>query len=169
MILTFRAMDETAARAILAWRYEAPYTLYNPDPADLEADLAGLLDPANGYYSAHDAQGALVAFRCFGPDAQVPGGDYRAGALDTGGGLRPDLTGRGLGGAVLDAGLAFGRATFRPPAFRVTVAAFNARALRTCTRAGFVPVQTFQSPANGREFIVLLRPEEPPPTAAASP
>jgi ribosomal-protein-alanine N-acetyltransferase len=47
----------------------------------------------------------------------VPGGTYGADALDTGGGLRPDLTGRGLGREALEVGLAFGRSRFAPRAF----------------------------------------------------
>jgi ribosomal-protein-alanine N-acetyltransferase len=31
------------------------------------------------------------------PDATQPGGKYNTSALDTGGGLHPDLTGMGLG------------------------------------------------------------------------
>ena len=49
----------------------------------------------------------------FGPDGRVPGWDYDETALDTGGGLRPSLTGQGLGRAVISAGLDFGRAPLR--------------------------------------------------------
>lgn len=66
-----------------------PYALYNHDPARVEDDVRAFLDPANAYYSAVDAAGGLVAFRCFGPDAQVAGGDYSADALDTGGVYAP--------------------------------------------------------------------------------
>ena len=41
----FRLMSEEDARAILQWRYEAPYLVYNPDPENLEEDLRGFLDP----------------------------------------------------------------------------------------------------------------------------
>ena len=67
--------------------------------------------------------GGLAAFRSFGPDGQVPGGTYDDSALDTGGGLQPDLVGQGLGHEAVAAGLAWGRARYAPAAFRVTVAA----------------------------------------------
>ncbi|MDQ2672203.1 MAG: GNAT family N-acetyltransferase, partial [Actinomycetota bacterium] len=72
---------------------------------------------------------------CFGEDAQVASGKrfglYEAEpALDVGLGMRPDLTGRGLGEEFVYAGLRFARETYSPPAFRLTVAAFNRRAIR---------------------------------------
>jgi RimJ/RimL family protein N-acetyltransferase len=162
MHLTFTPMDEAAARQILTWRYEGQYAFYNPNPSRLEESLGDFLDPANAYFGVCDEHGELIAYRCYGPDGQVPGGDYSADALDTGGGMRPDLTGRGLGPGVLEAGLEFGRQLYRPRAFRVTVAAFNTRARRVCERAGFRPVQTFHSPLHDRSFTVLVRDEDAP-------
>lgn len=158
MTLTFLPMDEATARTILAWRYEQPYALYNHDPAGIEDGIRAFTDPANAYYSVVDEDGHLVAYRCFGLDAQVAGGDYSADALDTGGGLRPDLTGRGLGLSGMQAGLDFSQGLYHPRAFRVTVAAFNLRAQRVCERAGFRHAQRFVRPTDGREFVILLRP-----------
>jgi [ribosomal protein S18]-alanine N-acetyltransferase len=160
MHLTFMPMDETRAREIATWSYDGPYSLYNMGGDDVEADVAYFTDPANAYYAVTDEQGTLAAYRCFGEDAQVHGGDYQEDALDTGGGLRPDLTGRGLGLQVIEAGLEFGQQRFAPRAFRVTVAAFNERALRVCERAGFQRVQQFRRLDDGREFVVLLRPAQ---------
>jgi RimJ/RimL family protein N-acetyltransferase len=159
MHLTFTPMDEASARQMLTWRYAGQYAFYNPDPSQLEESLRAFLDPANAYFCVGDEHGELVAYRCYGPDGQVPGGDYGADALDTGGGMRPDLTGRGLGLGVLEAGLEFGRHLYHPCAFRVTVAAFNARACRVCEKAGFRPVQTFHSPLHDSAFTVLVRDE----------
>ena len=101
MILTLKALDATSARAVLTWQYPPPYDIYNADPADIEADLASLLDPTNHYYSVWNEDELLIGFRNFGPDARVPGGNYSLDALDLGGGLRPDLTGHGLGAAFM--------------------------------------------------------------------
>jgi RimJ/RimL family protein N-acetyltransferase len=73
--------------------------------------------------------------------------------------LRPELTGRGLGRAVIAAGLEFGRARFAPPAFRVTVAAFNGHALRTVAALGFNPAGSFVAATTGTAFEVLVREE----------
>jgi RimJ/RimL family protein N-acetyltransferase len=157
MDLTFSPMDEISARAILAWRYDEPYAFYNPNPAELGKDVRTLTDPANLYYASSDEDSALVAYYCFGREAQVMGGDYSADALDIGGGVRPDLTGQGFGSTVIAAGLDFGRDAFTPRAFRVTVASFNRRALRLCEKMGFFPSQKFRREQDGVEFIVLIR------------
>ena len=142
------------AEDLATWSYAAPYDVY---------DLAGaqpddLLDPDIGFHAVL-AGDQLIGFRSFGPDGQVPGWDYDDAALDTGGGLRPSLTGRGLGRAVISAGLAFGRARFAPAAFRVTVASFNLRALRTVESLGFRRVGSFAAARDGRPFEVLVRHE----------
>jgi ribosomal-protein-alanine N-acetyltransferase len=89
----------------------------------------------------------------------VPGGRYDESALDTGGGLRPDLTGQGLGRAAIETGLAFGRERFGPPAFRMTVATFNVRAQRVIAALGFSAAGTFAGVADGRGYGIWLRPE----------
>jgi ribosomal-protein-alanine N-acetyltransferase len=156
---TFRPMDEASARAVLSWHYDEPYTLYNTPPDQIEAGVKALLDPHNAYYTITDEQGHIVAYCCFGPDAQVTGGDYSANQLDVGLGVRPDLTGQGQGLAYVNAVLDFARLTFAPRAFRVTVAEFNKRALRVWEKAGFRAMQTFQRERDSRAFVVLARKE----------
>jgi ribosomal-protein-alanine N-acetyltransferase len=58
---------------------------------------------------------------------------------------------------VIAAGLAFGRLTFSPAAFRVTVASSNARALRRVKPLGFVARGRFAATRDGRPFHVLVR------------
>ncbi len=159
MQLHFQPMSEALAHEIARWRYAPPYALYNLAADSVGADEAirARADPSKGYFAVTDGLGESVAFRCFGMKARVPGGDYTEDALDTGGGLRPDLTGRGLGLSVLQAGLSFGVEQFHPTAFRVTVATFNQRALRVCERAGLRAAQRFHRPSDGLEFAVLLR------------
>lgn len=139
---------------ICTWRYVPPYECYDMTGADPD----WLLQPEAGFHAVL-AGDRLVGFRSFGPDGQVPGWDYDAQALDTGGGLRPQLVGQGLGSSAISAGLAFGRAEFGPQAFRVTVATFNARALRTVEGLGFQRVGRFNAATDGSSFEVLIRPE----------
>ena len=157
MSLSFKPMTNESARSILGWRYGEPYELYNADPANLIDDLAALTDPAYRYFSIHDAGGDLIGFCCFGEDAQVRGGDYAAPALDVGAGMRPDLTGRGEGAALIRAVLDWGRQTFGPTVFRCTVAAFNKRAQKACRKAGFRKSASFRRPNDNQQFVILTR------------
>ncbi|WP_244329384.1 GNAT family N-acetyltransferase [Tolypothrix sp. PCC 7910] len=101
--------------------------------------------------------GELVAFCCFGKEAQVPGGDYRHEALDIGLGVRPDLTGLGRGHMYIADVLNFARSKFNATHFRITIAAFNERAHRAWKKAGFQQEQTFKAQDNKEPFIVLMR------------
>lgn len=148
---TFRPMAARDWREIAGWRYEPPYDCYN-------FDLAPAAAPPAGYYAVFDEPGALVGFFCFGVDARVPGGDYGDDALDVGLGLRPDLTGRGLGLTFVEAGLAFARREFVPARFRLTVATFNRRAIQVYERAGFAPERVFRRRGDGAEFLQMSRP-----------
>jgi len=158
LILTFEKMDRATALEVLRWHYDAPYDLYNLDAYDVEETLDDLLDPENAYYALRDERDELVAFCCFGPDAQVPGGDYTAAALDVGLGVRPDLTGQGSGLDYVLAVLGFATAGYKPAAFRVTVALFNQRARRVWEKAGFAEVQRFRRGSDGRTFVIMMRP-----------
>ena len=149
------AMTPEYAADIATWRYPAPYECY--DVIDVEP--AFFLDPANGFFALEAGSDDLIGFRSFGPDGRVPGGEYDDSALDTGGGLRPSLTGQGLGSQAIQTGLAFGRRQFAPRAFRVTVASFNTRALRVVTSLGFRQVSSFAATTDGRGFQILVREE----------
>jgi len=149
------AMTPGYAADLVTWRYPAPYDCY--DVRDVEP--AYFLDPGNGFYALVSQEGGLIGFRSFGVDGRVPGGNYDDSALDTGGGLRPSLTGQGLGRQAIQTGLEFGRQLFAPRAFRVTVASFNTRALRVVTSLGFRPVTSFAATTDGQSFEILIREE----------
>lgn len=147
-------MTAAFAAQIVTWQYPPPYELYDMTGAD----PAFLVSADAGFYALTD-EDALIGFRSFGADGQVPGGRYDGSALDTGGGLRPDLTGRGFGREAIRTGLAYGRERFAPAAFRVTVATFNVRALRVVEALGFRRVHSFHATTNGRSYEILTRPE----------
>ena len=56
MAFLFELMNETDARKILKWRYEAPYDIYNMDGEDLQY----FLDPINVFYRIKNKQGECV-------------------------------------------------------------------------------------------------------------
>jgi [ribosomal protein S18]-alanine N-acetyltransferase len=150
-------MTPAFAADVVTWRYPAPYDCYDMTGADPDF----LVNPDNGFFALVE-EDELIGYRSFGEDGQVPGGSYDSSALDTGGGLRPDLTGRGLGRKAIGTGLEFGRQRFAPSAFRVTIASFNVRAQRAVTALGFRNLGTFSRTGDGRSFEILVRPEPVP-------
>jgi ribosomal-protein-alanine N-acetyltransferase len=142
--LRIAPMSQQEAEEIAEWRYDPPYDFYDAD-AD-QRDLAELLDPAvrgDRYFSARDASGELIGYFGLGFDDGVAG---------IGVGLRPDLTGRGLGLAFLEQGLAFASERYSPERFRLSVAAFNKRAITVYERAGFVRTRTYDHETNSGVF-----------------
>ena len=102
------------------WRYPPPYDFYDGD-----------VDPPENperFFAARDEDGELIGFYYFEPNPPD---------LDYGLGLRPDLTGRGLGLDFFRTGLAFARELYGPSRVFLHVAEFNDRARRVYERAGF--------------------------------
>ena len=149
------------AKAISNWRYDDPYSVYDGNPAS----VAALLEPCYLYHSVYDEHGELVGYFCYGEDARVSAGKRlglyeRETALDVGLGMRPDLTGQGLGEEFVHAGLSHAQKAYSPSTFRLTVATFNRRAISVYRRTGFEPVETFGATnLNGEKEWLLMRRE----------
>lgn len=158
---TFALMEEADARAICAWSYEAPYAIYNRSAS--EDGLAEMLDRRSPHYAARNDDGELVGFFCYGTSAQVWGNEMpdlydEDMTIDIGLGMRPDLTGKGLGLAFVHSGLDFARAYFRPQSLRLFVLAFNERAICVYERAGFARAGVFvRQNEHGEVVFVKMR------------
>ncbi len=142
-----RPMTVEDATEIAAWRYPEPYDFYDWD-RDPD-DLSDLLDPAGWgvkYFAADDENGRLAGSFAFTVSDDV---------VEIGLGLRPDLTGRGLGGAYLETGLQFASETFGGRDHALAVAAFNQRAITVYERAGFRATRRYEHFTNGalHEFV----------------
>ena len=120
MKLTIQPASAATFADMGAWRYEPPYDFY-------DGDVDPVLNPER-FYEALDEDGALVGNFYF---------EEKGDALEIGLGLRPDLTGQGLGFDYVLAGVEFGRRRFRPARVILNVAAFNERAIKVYERAGF--------------------------------
>lgn len=155
----FRPLRSSEARTILNWRYSPPYDSYNDTSSGPELDAAAsdMAQASSGYFALHNAAGELEGFCCVGQEARVPGGDYSREALDIGVGMRPDLTGQGLGDAFMQAVLAFLVERYQPRRLRATVALFNERAQALCRSLGFAEVDRFARPSDGRLFCIFER------------
>jgi RimJ/RimL family protein N-acetyltransferase len=108
------------AAVVDAWRYDPPYDFYNGEDEPVQ-------NPER-FYVVRDGD-EIVGFYYF---------DEREDIVEIGLGLRPDLTGQGLGLEFFLDGVAFAHGRF--PGRRVTlnVAAFNERAIAVYERAGFL-------------------------------
>ena len=142
MDFTIRPMTAADAQAIAAWRYPGEYSFYDAD-ADPD-DLTELLDPAewgHRYFAADElAQHELAGFLVVKLAGRV---------AEIGLGLRPDLTGQGLGESFVNACLRFAATALGAESYTLAVAAFNRRAIAVYERAGFRKVEYFEHFTNG--------------------
>lgn len=168
MQFTATPMNEDGARAIQAWRYEGAYATYNfHDTAEGRADL---LDTRSPYFAVRDERGELVGFFAYGTAGEVGSEmgetepalyvDPTDRTLSVGLGLRPDLTGKGLGLPFVEAALACAHECFAPSGFRMFVLDWNARAIQVYERAGFAHVRTLTvTNRHGTSTFVEMRRE----------
>ena len=162
MHFTFTPMTEADARAIQSWHYEEPYTIYNMHGDEEPDAFAEMLDRRSPFYAVRDEQNMLVGFYNYGTSAHVDG-DMQPGLfvedrmVTIGLGLRPDVTGHGLGLAFVNAGLDFAREAFAPKRFRLYVFVWNERAIRVYERAGFQRIGPYvvHHPEGERVFIEM--------------
>lgn len=150
MRFSFTPLLREGALALLEWRYPEPYQVYNLGGEYREETLIELTDQRSPYYAAYDEQGLLVGFINVGTSALVWGAgeprvliDEEHGMTALGLGLRPDLTGRGLGLSFVESALAFLKDQFFPRQVGLFVLAWNKRAVRVYEQAGFQQIRAF--------------------------
>ncbi|WP_144508310.1 GNAT family N-acetyltransferase [Bacillus thuringiensis] len=147
-------LTEEEANEINTWTYEEPYHLYSFSGA--KEVIEELLDGT--YYGCCDDNGEFIGYFCFGENAQVSGGRDAhlyggEDVIDIGLGMKPALTGKGLGKMFFQAGIDFVVKEFRPKTFRLSVATFNTRAIKLYKNIGFQQGPIFWS--RGREFMLM--------------
>src|SRR5262245_31780605 len=121
MKLTIEPATTVDLAEAATWVYGPPYEFY-------DRDTDGHAETPERFFAARDEEGALVGFFYFEEQGEW---------LEYGLGLRPDLTGRGLGLEFVEAGREYGRENFAPDRVKLNVAAFNDRARIVYERAGF--------------------------------
>lgn len=133
----FTLMTKEAAIKISKWVYTDIYSCYSFDESDETIE-----ELMNGnHYVTFDNNKDILGYICFGKSAQIPTleKDKYIGEniLDIGLGLNPTLCGNGIGSRFLKDGISFAKEKFNINSYRLTVASFNKRAIKTYERVGF--------------------------------
>ncbi|MBS4193042.1 GNAT family N-acetyltransferase [Bacillus sp. FJAT-49705] len=149
-------MCEDFAIQILKWNYNAPYDFYNNE---VNSDsIKEMLE--NPYYVVEDNYKKLVGFFCTGASAQVPIGSqfgaYSEDFIDIGIGMKPELTGQGLGYMFFSFVLHHIQETNKDVPIRLTVAKFNKRAIHLYEKIGFKEVMEFSNEKANFQTMVKI-------------
>jgi len=143
---TWRIEPATAEslKEVAGWRYEPPYDFYNDDGKPVR-------NPER-FFAVRDDGGLLVGSLYF--EARPDGVFYGLG-------MRPDLTGRGLGLGFVQCGLDFAHQHFPGRRVILDVADFNQRAQRVYERAGLRVTGSHVKHFDGWGDVTLIDMEEP--------
>ncbi|MBO0959289.1 GNAT family N-acetyltransferase [Neobacillus sp. MM2021_6] len=155
MLLQVMEMDVIFAEEILSWKYEAPYDFYNN-----EYSVAAVRELLNhSYFVVVDDLDEIFGYFCMGESAQVPIGSifgaYPAGFLDIGIGMNPIFTGQGRGQLFLTFILNHIQSQVGTVSLRLTVVAFNTRAIHLYEKHGFEMKKSFRH--GDVLFITMVR------------
>ena len=146
--MTIEKMEQPEAQEIAdRWKYDGEYDFYDltADPDDYEEITTPALRRDN-YFSVFN-EGELIGYFTVEQD----GADISLGL-----GMRPDLTGQGLGRIFVNKILRYLRENYQYEKIRLTVAAFNKRAAKLYTRLGFKETGTERLPSNGGMYDFIL-------------
>jgi [ribosomal protein S18]-alanine N-acetyltransferase len=142
LFLPFRRQD---ALAVGGWRYDGAYAFYNQALSRLV--IAATMRPLWSLMGldlfsvvTNDAAHELVGIFTYTRQGRN---------MEIGLQMHPMRTGQGAGLAFVEAGLAFGRARYRPKVFILFVAEFNVRAITVYERAGFRKIRRAKHVADG--------------------
>ncbi|ASK64098.1 GNAT family N-acetyltransferase [Virgibacillus phasianinus] len=143
----FNKMSQEQAENIASnWQYEGEYSFY--DFAADEEDLAELLSPeerGDSYYIVKEGNDEIGFFYFEHGDVSV----------EIGLGMKPELTGKGMGLNFLEAGMNYAMTQYNPKEITLSVATFNERAIKVYKKAGFESVETYMQDTNGSRFEFL--------------
>ncbi|MDN6640689.1 MAG: GNAT family N-acetyltransferase [Tetragenococcus sp.] len=132
------------------WKYPEPYDFYNMT-ADKE-DYDEIVDPlARGdkFFSITKGQ-ELIGFFCIFPKEPA------TGEIELGLGMKPELTGKGLGEVFVELIVEYLQANYLDQVIWLSVADFNQRALKVYKQVGFNYVTDKLQKTNGGEYNFIV-------------
>ncbi len=161
----FTPLNRVYAETILTWKYDGPYAFYDYHQSSdhiLKMDAWG-----STLFAALDESGNLIGELTIGfldqDEEWVPQAEMDACHLDhcilwIGFGMRPDLTGHGLGLSFVNACVDFSvhmardRYRYSGEYIGLGVYCFNQRAIKVYERAGFIKFKDSSSIKKGVEY-----------------
>jgi len=147
-------MTKPHAQSISLWKYENEYSFYNAN----EENIDGYMDGT--HYACISENDELIGYFCFGKEAQIPTVEenvYDEASTDIGLGLRPDLCGKGMGLSFFNVGLNYAETALNITSLRLSVAAFNERAIKLYKNAGFVTEGEVTNSYYKNKFLVMKK------------
>lgn len=146
MKLKIRKMKEQDALKISFWQYTEPYDWYNLNGA--KECVEEFLE--DNYYTVLNQEEQVIGFYCYGTSAQVSVGKVKGFYDDTtytdiGLGMNPLLCGKGHGPNFVKLGMEHAKNKYGSQKFRLTVADFNIRAIKTYEKVGFKEIGVFKN------------------------
>lgn len=132
------------------WKYPSPYDFYDMT-ADLE-DYEEIIDPVsrgNHYYSVLENQKLIGFFGIFPKES-------RKKEIELGLGLKPELTGNGLGKNFVTMILQYIKEEHSYVKIWLSVADFNQRAIKLYERVGFNYIGEKVQETNGGEYNFIV-------------
>jgi [ribosomal protein S18]-alanine N-acetyltransferase len=143
---TFTKMtDEIAEEIAYTWKYAGDYSFY--DMTADEEDLQEFMESDRADYCIVKKADDIIGYFYF----EETGEDELEIAL----GMKPNLTGRGMGLEFVKEGVRFALRHYPDRVPVLSVATFNERAIKVYEKAGFIPVKTFMQDTNGSTYEFL--------------
>lgn len=144
---------EYAEEIAYNWKYQGSYSFYNM--TEDEEDLQEFLDPATWKYSIYavlDEKKQLIGFFQY---------NVKNFELVIGLGLKPELTGMGMGEDFVLSGIDFGINSFKDKinSIVLSVASFNKRAIKVYQKLGFetVKLEKIYTYGNNYDFVTMRK------------
>lgn len=147
MIFDIQKLSQNNAEVIAdEWKYPGVYGFYNmaSDPEDYEEIVTPSLRKNNYFQVMKDR----ALFGYFVVEKAADDEDM----VDLGLGIKPELTGNGMGQIFLLEILDYIRKNYSVKIVRLGVASFNERAKKVYEKAGFVQTKIYDQPTNGSVY-----------------
>ncbi|WP_061994354.1 GNAT family N-acetyltransferase [Clostridium sp. ATCC 25772] len=153
MDFNFRPMDNKYAKEILNWHYDKEYSFYDMefDSEDLEEFLMNMKRNywENKFVVLNKNENLIGIFSY----------EFKDNVMEIGLGLKPNLTGKGIGESYIRAGIEYGKNKFKynKNIIKLAVASFNKRAIKVYERLGFKETGRYIENISDKkyEFIIM--------------